>query len=174
MCYRYEGTGRSLSLKLIHQLRQQSATYGSSSEFKKAISMATKTGDQTMASSGGRILHEIVLNESIRYASEDSVENWLNNILCLNCMDMQRVSFGCPLPETCDLYYVNRDTLFSYHKASEAFLHSIMSLYVSSHYKVRKTGHILNKSENATLLFLIKMAKKRFSFQFLFCKIKMS
>lgn len=29
-----------------------------------------------------------------------------------------------------------RDTLFSFHKASEAFLHKIMSLYVASHYKV--------------------------------------
>ena len=35
----------------------------------------------------------------------------------------------------CELYYVNRDTLFSYHKASEAFLQRMMSLYVSSHYK---------------------------------------
>ena len=33
-------------------------------------------------------------------------------------------------------YYINRDTLFSYHKASELFLQRIMSLYVSSHYKV--------------------------------------
>ena len=32
-------------------------------------------------------------------------------------------------------YYVNRDTLFCYHKASEHFLHNLMSLYVSSHYK---------------------------------------
>src|SRR5688572_21353797 len=32
-------------------------------------------------------------------------------------------------------YYVNRDTLFSYHKASETFLQRMMSLYVSSHYK---------------------------------------
>lgn len=32
-------------------------------------------------------------------------------------------------------YYVNRDTLFCYHKASEAFLQRLMSLYVSSHYK---------------------------------------
>ena len=32
-------------------------------------------------------------------------------------------------------YYVNRDTLFSHHKASEAFLHHLMALYVSSHYK---------------------------------------
>ena len=33
-------------------------------------------------------------------------------------------------------YYVNRDTLFSYHKASEEFLHRVMALYVASHYKV--------------------------------------
>lgn len=32
-------------------------------------------------------------------------------------------------------YCVNRDTLFSYHKASEEFLHRLMSLYVASHYK---------------------------------------
>lgn len=30
---------------------------------------------------------------------------------------------------------MNRDTLFSYHKASEEFLHRLMSLYVASHYK---------------------------------------
>lgn len=33
-------------------------------------------------------------------------------------------------------YYVNRDTLFSYHKASEIFLQRLMALYVASHYKV--------------------------------------
>ena len=27
-----------------------------------------------------------------------------------------------PSPSECDLYYVNRDTLFSYHKDSEVFL----------------------------------------------------
>lgn len=45
MCYMdsYEGTGRSLSLKLVQQLRQQSSTYGgSSSEVQKTISMVTK------------------------------------------------------------------------------------------------------------------------------------
>ena len=35
----------------------------------------------------------------------------------------------------CVSYYVNRDTLFCYHKASELFLHRIMALYVASHYK---------------------------------------
>ena len=31
-------------------------------------------------------------------------------------------------PKKLELYYVNRDTLFSYHKVSEAFLKKIMSL----------------------------------------------
>lgn len=35
-------------------------------------------------------------------------------------------------------YYVNRDTLFCYHKASEAFLQRLMALYVASHYKVNR------------------------------------
>lgn len=35
-------------------------------------------------------------------------------------------------------YYVNRDTLFCYHKASEAFLQRLMALYVASHYKVNQ------------------------------------
>ena len=43
--------------------------------------------------------------------------------------------FG-PYPTLCR-YYVNRDTLFCYHKASEAFLQRLMALYVASHYKVR-------------------------------------
>ena len=85
----------------------------------------------------GRVLHEVTLNESIRYADKDPVEKWLNNLLCLDATDVPRITSGCPLPELCDLYYVHRDTLFSYHKASEAFLHRIMGLYVSSHYKVR-------------------------------------
>lgn len=34
-------------------------------------------------------------------------------------------------------YYVNRDTLFCYHRASEVFLQRLMALYVASHYKVK-------------------------------------
>lgn len=85
----------------------------------------------------GRILHEVTLVESIRYANGDAVEAWLNNLLCLDASSVQPLSSGCPVPSSCDLYYVNRDTLFSYHKASEMFLQRVMSLYVSSHYKVR-------------------------------------
>ena len=66
----------------------------------------------------------------------DPVEDWLNKLLCLDATVVPRINSGCPLPENCDLYYINRDALFSYHKASEMFLQRIMSLYVASHYKV--------------------------------------
>lgn len=113
----YEGTGRSLSLKLIQQLRQQSSV--ASNENSKSV--------------GGRTLHEVSLNESIRYKPGDPVEKWLNQLLCLDASVPP--ASGCPPPQDCQLYYVNRDTLFSYHKASEAFLQQVVSLYVASHYK---------------------------------------
>lgn len=46
------------------------------------------------------------------------------------------ISVSVATLDCCITYYVNRDTLFCYHKASEAFLHRLMSLYVASHYKV--------------------------------------
>ncbi|XP_069479483.1 RNA cytidine acetyltransferase [Ambystoma mexicanum] len=124
----YEGTGRSLSLKLIQQLRQQSA--------QSQVSMTAENKSTTTTKlSSARTLHEVSLHESIRYAPGDAVEKWLNELLCLDCLNITRIISGCPLPETCDLYYVNRDTLFCYHKASEAFLQRLMALYVASHYK---------------------------------------
>uniref|UniRef100_A0A8C5TKV8 RNA cytidine acetyltransferase n=1 Tax=Malurus cyaneus samueli TaxID=2593467 RepID=A0A8C5TKV8_9PASS len=124
----YEGTGRSLSLKLIQQLRQQSAQ---SQVTLTAENKSTATAKLTSA----RTLHEVSLHESIRYAPGDAVEKWLNDLLCLDCLNITRIISGCPLPDTCDLYYVNRDTLFCYHRASEVFLQRLMALYVASHYK---------------------------------------
>ncbi|KAI1903930.1 hypothetical protein AGOR_G00000480 [Albula goreensis] len=124
----YEGTGRSLSLKLIQQLRQQSA------DSQQSLSAENKN-TSTARLAAARTLHEVALHESIRYAPGDSVEKWLNDLLCLDCLSVPRIISGCPLPQTCDLYYVNRDTLFCYHKASEAFLQRLMALYVASHYK---------------------------------------
>ncbi|TKS73604.1 RNA cytidine acetyltransferase [Collichthys lucidus] len=77
----YEGTGRSLSLKLIQQLRQQSA------DSQQSISLSPRSRSSRVH------------------------------------------------PPTLSRYYVNRDTLFCYHKASEAFLQRLMALYVASHYK---------------------------------------
>ena len=65
----YEGTGRSLSLKLLEQLRQQSAV----------LATAKKT------TSNNRSLSELELHEPIRYSLNDPIEYWLNNLLCLDC-----------------------------------------------------------------------------------------
>lgn len=56
----------------------------------------------------GRVLHEISLNESIRYNEGDPVEAWLNQLLCLDATQISRITSGCPSPQSCDLYYVNR------------------------------------------------------------------
>jgi len=42
---------------------------------------------------------------------------------------------GAPAPNECELYSVQRDALFSFHKLSEAFLQKVMGLYTSAHYK---------------------------------------
>ena len=107
----YEGTGRSLSIKLIDDLRSK----------------------QSM--SGSRILKEISLSQAIRYADNDPVEFWLNKLLLLDATNAESFEDSMEDPSKLELYLVNRDTLFSYHKGSEAFLKKIMSLFVSSHYK---------------------------------------
>ncbi|XP_072475293.1 RNA cytidine acetyltransferase isoform X2 [Notamacropus eugenii] len=135
----YEGTGRSLSLKLIQQLRQQSAQ-------SQLSTTAENKATTTARLASARTLHEVSLQESIRYAPGDPVEKWLNGLLCLDCLNITRIVSGCPLPEACELYYVNRDTLFCYHKASEAFLQRLMALYVASHYKVCLEGEISRQS----------------------------
>ncbi|XP_013101458.2 RNA cytidine acetyltransferase [Stomoxys calcitrans] len=103
----YEGTGRSLSLKLISQLQKENAAPP-----------------------------PIKLDESIRYSEGDDIESWLINLLCLDATNtVPNISSGCPTPDACELYYIDRDALFSYHKAAESFLHRLVSIYVSSHYK---------------------------------------
>lgn len=83
----------------------------------------------------GRVLKEVALSLPIRYSAGDPIESWLHQLLCLDVGVIPRVSTGCPPPLDCQLYHVNRDTLFCYHRASEEFLHRLMSLYVASHYK---------------------------------------
>ncbi|TYH38446.1 hypothetical protein ES332_D12G110300v1 [Gossypium tomentosum] len=114
----YEGTGRSLSLKLLQQLEEQS-------QLSKGVE----------GSLSGRVFKKIELSESIRYASADPIECWLNALLCLDVTNSVASISRLPPPSECDLYYVDRDTLFSYHKDSELFLQRMMALYVSSHYK---------------------------------------
>lgn len=66
----YEGTGRSLSHKLVKDLRRRSAN---------------TAARNTSASGRGRTLREITLSQPIRYAQNDMVEEWLNKLLCLDC-----------------------------------------------------------------------------------------
>lgn len=135
----YEGTGRSLSLKLIQQLRDQSRVIpnvnGNDTNPANRITSVSKNGEN--ASSRGRALREITLSEPIRYAQGDSVEKWLNKLLCLDAtLPSSKLNIqGCPHPSKCELLHVNRDTLFSFHPVSEKFLHQMMALYVASHYK---------------------------------------
>ena len=149
----YEGTGRSLSLKLIQQLREQSRGYlGKASktvsdeigttvtrEGKPAKSDAIAASTTKPTPIGGRTLREIKLSEPIRYAPGDPVEKWLNELLCLDVTNPSPSRFvlaqGCPHPSECQLWAISRDTLFSFHPVSEAFLQKLMALYVASHYK---------------------------------------
>lgn len=132
----YEGTGRSLSLKLIQQLRTQANTGGRDVNQTAVVSRDNKKNFSS--SIGARTLKEIVLDEPIRYADGDPVEKWLNKLLCLDVTLIKNPRFaanGTPHPSECNLFIVNRDTLFSYHPVSENFLEKMMALYVSSHYK---------------------------------------
>lgn len=162
----YEGTGRSLSLKLLKQLREQthsSSSGGGGGRDSTAIvnrdgSEAKPTSSTSSSSSSGglssRTLREIQLSTPIRYKAQDPIESWLNLLLCLDCCNPSSDSTtskalplysgipltgsgknGCPHPTACELFYVNRDTLFSFHPVSETFLQRMMSLYVASHYK---------------------------------------
>lgn len=137
----YEGTGRSLSLKLIQQLRDQSrgaSKLNGAADAEvadRSTGKATTNGDN--ASGRGRSLREITLTEPIRYAQGDSVEKWLNKVLCLDATfpSSKLNTQGCPHPSKCELLHVNRDTLFSFHPVSEKFLQQMIALYVASHYK---------------------------------------
>ncbi|KAJ9171333.1 hypothetical protein P3X46_014718 [Hevea brasiliensis] len=115
----YEGTGRSLSLKLLSHLESKSQNPA------RAAS----------SSHSGNLFQKIELKEPIRYSSGDPIESWLNSLLCLDVMNSTPAISRFPHPKECDLYFVNRDTLFSFHKESEIFLQRMMALYVSSHYK---------------------------------------
>ncbi|XP_045597663.1 RNA cytidine acetyltransferase [Procambarus clarkii] len=119
----YEGTGRSLSLKLLQQLREQTGGSGATSALTEASTVSS------------RALYELTLEESVRYKCGDPVESWLHQLLCLNATSSISYTTTCPPPQNCQLYYVSRDVLFSGHRESEEFLQEVISLLVASHYR---------------------------------------
>jgi len=155
----YEGTGRALSLKLIKEMRdlkgRQGITNAANAAADAVVGPKIGKGDAKVheerwaaaaaaaanASSGGLSstgpLREIELTSPIRYASKDPVESWLNKLLCLDSGSAAEMNLigGAPAPGDCELFHVDRDALFSYHKLSESFLQKMMGLYSSAHYK---------------------------------------
>ncbi|KAK4532580.1 hypothetical protein CCYA_CCYA13G3437 [Cyanidiococcus yangmingshanensis] len=148
----YEGTGRSLSLKLIEQARRharQRLAATTTSTPTEHLAKAAETGRATdlanaqscalseaPSSLHARHLVELLLEEPIRYARNDPVEAWLHALLCLETTEAPTLQArALSHPSTCTLCEVNRDVLFSGHPVAEAFLHRIMALFVSSHYK---------------------------------------
>eukprot|EP00359_Climacostomum_virens_P004036 CAMPEP_0204906730 /NCGR_PEP_ID=MMETSP1397-20131031/6127_1 /ASSEMBLY_ACC=CAM_ASM_000891 /TAXON_ID=49980 /ORGANISM="Climacostomum Climacostomum virens, Strain Stock W-24" /LENGTH=829 /DNA_ID=CAMNT_0052075733 /DNA_START=819 /DNA_END=3308 /DNA_ORIENTATION=+ len=118
----YEGTGRSLSLKLLTSIRR---------------------------------VKEIKMERPIRYAPDDPVETWLSDLLCLEATIPFTLSGAPPSASECSLYLVDRDTLFSGHRASEHFLHQAMSLLVSSHYRNSPNDLQMLSDAPAHLLFVL-------------------
>lgn len=150
----YEGTGRSLSLKLLQQLRQGSQATDRTS----TLADRAPAPNATRGALSARTLKEVELQEPIRYAEGDEIEAWLNELLCLDAASTKLSSQkrdGCPHPSACELYMVNRDTLFSYHPASERFLQRIMALYVASHYKNSPNDLQLMSDAPAHALFVL-------------------
>ncbi|OLL25473.1 RNA cytidine acetyltransferase [Neolecta irregularis DAH-3] len=157
----YEGTGRSLSLKLMQQLREQSRGFIGKSSRDTSASTVDRFGKETKShiatKVGNRTLREITLDEPIRYAKGDEIEKWLNKVLCLEVSGLtsRYTTQGCPHPSECNLFYVNRDTLFSFHPVSEAFMQRMMALYVASHYKNSPNDLQLMSDAPAHMLFVL-------------------
>ncbi|KAG9220365.1 hypothetical protein CCMSSC00406_0006630 [Pleurotus cornucopiae] len=158
----YEGTGRSLSLKLIQQLRESTrpsltkdVTNAGAEDDAAAVASSSKKATHK-APPRVRSLREIKLETPIRYAPGDQVEKWLNSLLCLDASIIPKSAHqGCPHPSSCELFYVSRDTLFSYHPASELFLQRMMALYVASHYKNQPNDLQLMSDAPAHHLFVL-------------------
>lgn len=119
----------------VHEKR-----WAAQAEAAKGVSSSTASGP----------LKELELSHPIRYSLGDPVERWLNNLLCLDCdsfdynntlggtntaKDTLSLKGGAPAPAECELYHVNRDALFSYHRLSESFLQKLWGLYTCAHYK---------------------------------------
>ncbi|CBH11220.1 hypothetical protein, conserved [Trypanosoma brucei gambiense DAL972] len=114
----YEGTGRSLSMKLVADMRKHSGSTN-----------ASVAGDDR------RLLRELSMSDPIRYGPNDPVEFWLNKLLCLDATVRPIAVKSSPHPNSCELYYVNRDALFSYHPLAEQLLQAIVAMLVAAHYK---------------------------------------
>ena len=133
----YEGTGRSLSMKLVADMRKHNGVVSAAGSGGAASADALPGQSSTLSSSSSadRRLVELALSDPIRYGPNDPVEKWLNGLLCLDATKTKSPVKQCHHPSACELYYVNRDALFSYHPTAERLLQNVVSLLVAAHYK---------------------------------------
>lgn len=114
----YEGTGQAFKIKFMDSLKTKRGNI---------INKLDSFGIEN------RELHNLSLNEPIRYGKNDPVEAWLNKALLL---DLQTPAFKeSPLPGDCELYCLNKSVLFSGSKETENILRDLFSIFTSSHYK---------------------------------------
>mmetsp|Transcript_24153 Transcript_24153/g.77913 ORF Transcript_24153/g.77913 Transcript_24153/m.77913 type:complete len:715 (-) Transcript_24153:68-2212(-) len=126
----YEGTGRSLQLKLIDEIKQQLRSESEGRQLHRQL----PTSNVRIPTAQ---LYEVTLLTPIRYAADDPVERWLHAVLCLGSPGRRAHALRTdpPSPSTCVLHHVNRNSLFSYHHTSERFLQRIMAIYSNAHYR---------------------------------------
>ena len=147
----YEGTGRSLSLKLLAGLRAAGAKIGSGGG-----GVSTDGGLSTTTAAAPRSLRELTLDTPIRYTRGDPVEAWLNALLCLDATSaLPPPPTRLPPPSACRVYSVSRDTLFSGHAAAEAFLQRAVGLLAASHYRNTPDDLLLLADAPAHRLFVL-------------------
>lgn len=146
-------------MKLIQQLRESSRSGGINDASKTSSATSQKGNNDSRLS---RNLKELKLTQPIRYNYGDNVESWLNSLLCLDVSTSRSSNIfasgkgNAPHPSACELYHVSRDTLFSFHPASELFLQRVMSLYVASHYKNSPNDlQLLSDAPNHSLFVLL-------------------
>ena len=98
----------------------------------------------------------MTMTDPIRYTLNDPIEQWLNDLLCLNATEpVALTGTRLPHPSECEVYLVNRDTLFSYKASSEKFLFRLMSLFISSHYKNSPNDLQLLSDSASHLIFVL-------------------
>lgn len=74
------------------------------------------------------------LSQPIRYAAGDPIEKWLRKVLCLNSCEVYKLEESISEART-QAYLVDRDSLFCFHSATEAFLARLISLFAASSHK---------------------------------------
>ncbi|GAB0496480.1 hypothetical protein MMPV_007792 [Pyropia vietnamensis] len=156
----YEGTGRSLSLKLLEQLRVAAAT-GAGTPNAPGRGLGPRRPGGAAPPTSSRPFRHVKLVAPVRYAPDDAVEAWLDRLLLLSAgaddgSPAATLPAGyAPDPAACQLLALNRDTLFSGHAAAEAFLSTTMGLFISSHYKNAPSDLLLAADAPAHRLFVL-------------------